>query len=396
MVTAARGDRLAVNALISLPLTGGGPGYTCERILAEMVDGATSTALYTPADRRPRVETGITVHAAVPRWARSLPFRSLSAISAPLAERMFAADCAADRDAAAFLWGDVSPRLIGWLRDSGTFIVREKYNCGKAVSKDIMARAYAGLDAMDAYPAHQYSAELIAAEHDSFGASDMIFCPSPMVAWSLREVGIAEEKLVATSYGFDPLRFQGDSRALSEIDGPTFVFAGYICVRKGAHILLEAWKQAGVRGRLVLVGQIEPLIAERYADVLARDDVEYHAFASDIGAFYRSADYFIFPTLEEGGPQVTYEAAYCHLPSIVSQMGAGAILRDGVEGHIVGSDAIADWAEALVAAERERGTEAYRTLATAARARAENFTWDRVGKQRREALLEKRDALLPR
>jgi glycosyltransferase involved in cell wall biosynthesis len=310
-----------------------------------------------------------------------------------MSERRLVAACRGDQSAAAFLWGDVSSGLMRRLRHDGIFIAREKYNCGKMISKEIMARAYGGLDAMAAFPAHQYTPDLIAAENEGFAASDMIYCPSPMVAWSLRQIGVAEEKLVPTSYGFDPARFQGEGRALPEIDGPTFIFAGYICVRKGAHILLDAWRQAGVRGRLVLVGQIEPLIAERYADVLARDDVEHHSFARDVGAFYRSADYFIFPTLEEGGPQVTYEAAYCHLPSIVSQMGAGAILRDGEEGHIVSGDAVADWAEALVAADRERGTEAYRTLAKAARERAESFTWDRVGKQRREALLAKRREL---
>ncbi len=220
------------------------------------------------------------------------------------------------------------------LADSGSFVVREKYNCAKRYSRDILRDAYRGLGADDLYPAELYSDTLIEEEMRSLHRADMIFCPSPMVAHSLQDCGVDEGRLAMTSYGFDPSRLDGDSKALPPADGPTFLFTGYICVRKGAHILLEAWRSANIRGRLVLLGQLEPFIAERYADILARDDVEHHAFSPDVGSYYRSADCFIFPSLEEGSPLVTYEAAYCGLPSLVTAMGAGPIVRDGIEGTV--------------------------------------------------------------
>jgi glycosyltransferase involved in cell wall biosynthesis len=230
-------------------------------------------------------------------------------------------------------------------------------------------------------------AAVIAKEARELELADAVFCPSPMVARSLRAVGIPESKLLPTSYGWEPRRFAGTDRALEPVDGPTFLFVGYVCVRKGAHLLLEAWQRAGRPGRLVLVGNLEPLIARRYASVLAEPSVRYLPFTPDVGAIFRAADWFVFPSLEEGGPQVTYEAAGCGVPGIVSEMGAGAFTRDGEDGVIVRANDVDSWADALVRLGPDRDLQ--QRLGASARAHAADFTWERVGARRAAALLER-------
>ncbi len=383
-----REAKLHINAYMSLPLTSRGPSYTCEKILTEMESADTSTTLYTPADRREKPRPDLEVFSVVSRKVRRIPFAVVSGVGTAIAEKKFRDACARDGDAVAYLWGEVSVPLLENLKQDGVLIIREKYNCSKLVARNILHRAYRDLGVEHEFPAQLYSDAMIAEEAAVLDHSDFIIAPSPMVKASLLEVGVPEGKIVSASYGFDPERLDTDARALKQIDGLTFIFVGYVCVRKGAHILLEAWRRANVRGRLVLVGKIEPLIAKNYADVLAQDNVEYHAFTDNVGSFFRSADYFVFPTLEEGSPLVTYEASYCQLPSIVSPMGAGEIIRDGVEGTVVTSDHIDAWARALRAAADEYRTDSYRGKRVAAHERSLEFTWDKVGARRRTLLRE--------
>ena len=60
--------------------------------------------------------------------------------------------------------------------------------------------------------------------------------------------------------------------------------------------------------------------------ILARSDVIHRDYTSDIALAYREADFFAFPSLEEGGPLVTYEAMANGLPVLTSPMRAGGVV----------------------------------------------------------------------
>ena len=83
-----------------------------------------------------------------------------------------------------------------------------------------------------------------------------------------------------------------------------------------------------------MAGQLEPTIKSKCADVLRRDDVIILDYVQNVGAVYRSADVFAFPSLEEGDPLVTYEACGCGLPIITTPMGAGRVVRHNREGFV--------------------------------------------------------------
>jgi glycosyltransferase involved in cell wall biosynthesis len=105
-------------------------------------------------------------------------------------------------------------------------------------------------------------------------------------------------------------------------------------------------------------------------------------------------DAFVFPSLEEGGPQVTYEAAAYGLPLIVTPMGGGWIAKDASK------DGAKNGANALVVPPADTGalTEALirlhedddlcRALGAQALADAPCYGWDQVADRRRRALLD--------
>jgi glycosyltransferase involved in cell wall biosynthesis len=138
---------------------------------------------------------------------------------------------------------------------------------------------------------------------------------------------------------------------------------------------------------LLLCGSIEPAIAEACSEILARPDVVHSQYNPDISWAYRQADIFAFPSLEEGSPLVTYEAMAHGLPILTSPMGAGSIVRDGIDGMIVSPYEHDAWVEALrkLASSPDLRTR----FGDAARQRAQEFTWERVADRRAKLMLEK-------
>jgi glycosyltransferase involved in cell wall biosynthesis len=217
-------------------------------------------------------------------------------------------------------------------------------------------------------------------------AVDHIFCPSPLVEASLLENGVPAQKVLKASYGWDPARLAGNHTLLPSNDGLTAVFVGAICVRKGAHLLLDYWARSEVKGRLVLAGEMEPIIKEKCANLLARDDVTVLDYFRDVGSLYRSADIFVFPSLEEGGPQVTYEACGCGLPVLTTPMGAGRIVRHEREGIVLDPYDASGWIAALRALAED--VKLRRNMSSAASVRAQHFMWATVARQRQQQVME--------
>ena len=231
---------------------------------------------------------------------------------------------------------------------------------------------------------------MIAEENDQLALCDYIFCPSPEVSKSLLAAGVPESKLISASFGWSPERFADTALTPRQArkDEPIIVmFAGSICVRKGAHILLRAWEKARINGKLLLCGKLDPEISETCADILNRPDVIWSDFQADIGKSYSSSDIFAFPSLEEGGPLVTYEAmAHC-LPVVVSPMAAGAIVRDKIDGIIVSGDREEDWVHELRRLADDADLRA--SLGYAAGQRAQEFTWKKAGASRARSVLDR-------
>lgn len=321
------------------------------------------------------------VREAVPRALRWASYRLLKD-SRERTQRRFLRGL--KRDDAAYLWPGLDVQVYEQVKRQGIVIANERINTHQATSKRILDAEYARLG----WPVgHDITDEFVRHERRILELSDFIFAPSPLVADSLVEEGVDPTKVIATSYGWDPARFGGSARALEPIDGMTVLFVGLICVRKGAHLLLKAWRASGVKGRLVLAGKMTDEIATHCAEDLNRDDVIHLGHVGDIASVYRSADVFAFPSLEEGSPLVAYEAMASRLAMLVSPMGAGGVVEDGLHGRVINPHDLEGWIAALRSLEADAALRG--SYGQAARERAEHFTWEKVGIRRAEALLSR-------
>jgi len=276
-----------------------------------------------------------------------------------------------------YVWPPYDLELIKRAQDRGAIVVAERINCMGDMVRRTLTRAYGrrGLPLPDDWCVP----EAIATEREEMLRCDYVTAPNTFVAQSLREEGIPEERILATSYGYDPRRLAKGIDIARPSRPPAFAFVGMGIVRKGLDVLLEAWEKAGAPGKLLIAGKISDDIREAYANILSRPDVQELGFVQDVTEVYGAADVFIFPTHEEGGPQVTYEAAACGLPSIVSPMGAGRLVRDRLEGLIVDPLDVDQIAAAIT--ELTSDNELRAKLATNASARAQEFSWSKVGER---------------
>jgi glycosyltransferase involved in cell wall biosynthesis len=287
---------------------------------------------------------------------------------------------------AVYLWPGTPIDVYRAVQALSLPIIVERVNCHRIVQRRILGAEFArlGLDP----EGHGVTRHLQVIEDAKMAAADCVFAPSPLVVQSLLEAGVPRTRIIPSSYGWSPERLRVGERARDKQRKFTVLFVGTLCIRKGAHRLLEAWAKADIDGELLLAGEISDLDSvPGIGDLLGRSDVKPLGYVKDIASVYAQADVFAFPSLEEGSPLVTYEAMAHGLPVLVSPMGGGAVVRDDVDGFVREPHDIDGQIAALRALARDADLRA--RLGRSARARAADFTWAAVGRRRREALLER-------
>lgn len=351
---------------------GVGPSHTCLSILQGMHNAGQTVDVY--AVRRRIRKPDLNVHLAIPPLLSTVPYPWISAAGSRWIERRFL-DNVRDEDVA-YLWPSASLDVHRILHNRGIPVVVEGINTRMASAKRILDAAY---DAFGAVPAHGITDRRIEEEEEKYSYANAIFAPSRGVEIALRGSTL-EHSILSSSYGTDLSVLPSVRAPRKGSDGVTFIFCGYASVRKGTHHLLDAWTNLGGRHRLLLVGQIEPAIRERYRDLLASEHVEAVGFVKDVHAQFARADVFVLPSLEEGDPLVTYEAALHGLPIIASTMGAGRMGDTPEVMEIIDPADTAAFTEALVslagsAELRERRGMAIRQL-------VRDFSWSDVAARR--------------
>jgi glycosyltransferase involved in cell wall biosynthesis len=357
------------------PYNGHGPAQSCVSILENFLDSDASATLFVPRKTH-SIGKPVNVVETLPLPFRWLPWSMVSDLGYSSLNRRFlkAIQAADPKQSIGYFWPDPPASLVTAARDRGLITVREMINSFRGNAKPILDKAYA---AQGLAPTHGITDESIEREREELALYDYIFASNAEVEASLIKAGVKRERIIPTSFGWTPSRYA--STASLPKSAFTALFVGSVSVRKGAPQLIEAWKRSGVAGELVFAGKAEPALAPLLARQ-ADPSIRYLHFVSDMGALYRSADIFVFPTLEEGGPQVTYEAAGCGLPVITSPMGAGRITKDGVNGLIVEPDDIDGLAQAI--ARLAESKETRERFARQAAFDAQQFTYERLGLER--------------
>lgn len=381
-MTGPVGARCLVYAPYSF--SGRGPAESCAQIAAGMVGAGLPTTVFAGRRRFP-LASGVDVHEPLGLLGRQLPWQILEPAALRLLEIQFRS-ALRHHDAASTVihfWPGSPRGAVIEARERGFVTVREMINAACATSGPILNGAYARLG----LPAtHPVTTEVIAGETEELALYDYFFASNPEVEKSLWAIGVAPERILPATFGWDPTRYaQSKDSPIVQASTFTAAFVGRVGVRKGVPELLEAWERAGIDGELVLAGPVDDEIADLVRRHTNSGSVRTLGYVANPSAIYRSSHVFVFPTLEEGGPQVTYEAAGCGLPIITTPMGAARLVETGRNGIVVNPADVGQLATALRLLADQPGVRAQ--YAEAAEADAQKFAYPVVGARRAERLL---------
>jgi len=320
---------------------------------------------------------------AFPAWSKSIAYRLLSVTQIKkIAEFRFSHSLKASD--LAYLWPAVSLALYENLHAHGHKLIMESVNTHQATSKAILDAEYARLGLA---PTHGITSEDAAEESAKLELVDFVFSCSPEVTTSLMAANVPPGKILETSYGLResdilPPYELADRSHSSEI---TAIFVGTIGVRKGPHLILDYWCRSNVKGKLKLVGDIQPEVRHIIEPYLKRSDIEHVPYVKDLKSIYKEADVFLLPSLEEGSPLVTYLALGAGLPCIVSSMGGGGIIEHGKEGLVIDPHDAQAWIESLKKISEDVAMR--EIFSKNAHMKAANYLWSKIGRQRAQLLL---------
>jgi glycosyltransferase involved in cell wall biosynthesis len=377
---------MLINTIYPIYITKGGAGYACQSILESMRTESVDVKLFcVSADNsvcRP-------LHRfSLPLWAKSLGYKLIPPDAwKQYTERRYQHSFKGQE--IAYIWPSTSIDTYKIVKSAGHILLTENINTHQATSKKILDAEYQRLGLE---PEHGIDEKSIEDESAKLELVDYVFSPSEEVSKSLLDAKIPSEKIIRSSYGLKLadmlLPEHVDMRARkTEL---TAIFVGRIGIRKGVHLLLEYWAKAGVKGKLKLVGNIEQSAKSLIEPYLKRQDIEHVPLTWDLKSVYADADIFLFPSLEEGSPLVTYLALGAGLPSIVSPMGGGGVITDGREGLIIDPHDADRWVDSI--RKMFSDAELRMKISRSAHSRAEEYLWDNVGRQRRELLLSALDS----
>jgi glycosyltransferase involved in cell wall biosynthesis len=372
-----------VRCLVYAPysFSGRGPAESCAQIAGGMAAAGVRMDVHVGRSRTP-LPDGVAVREPFPLVTHRLPWHivekpALRRLDVQFRKSIASAD---PRTTVAHFWPGTPADAVEAARDRGIVTVREMINSACAISGPILDEAYARLGLP---PTHGVSREVIEGETAELRLYDYFFASNPEVERSLLALGVQPEQILPTSFGWRPERFdlhRPDARS------SVFraVFVGRIGVRKGVPELLEAWASVDTDGELVLVGSVDDEIRDLVEAHTRSGRVQLAGYVNNPAGLYAGSDVFVFPTWEEGGPQVTYEAAACGLPIVTTPMGAARLVSDGCTGVVVEPGSVAQIRSAIQLL--ADNPETRRTYGAAAAAAAAEFTYRKVGAHRAEQL----------
>lgn len=370
-VTSTRyAEAALVRTLMTIPCIGYGVGMTCRSILAGAIAAGYRADLSTTRyDSDSRVN--IPVHSLLPQFTRNMPYARIKGLADSFLHARYLASLR-DGDIA-YLWPSVPLAVFAAIKKRRIPIIAEAVNTRMAVAKPILDAAYAGLGLE---PNHGITDDRVREQTARYALCDGIFVPSPATEAAMIGSPL-EGKTIAASYG-TWLPAANDLSSLKSPDSPvTFLFVGSVCVRKGSHHLLEAWRRMPTSARLRLVGSVEPALARLYQDVLDQENVSIGGFTNDVATEYRSADVFVLPSLEEGDSIVCYEASAYGLPVIASAVGAGRMGAATGSARIINTADVEALAGELMSF--AQSGDLRREWGERARRAVQDYDWAKVG-----------------
>lgn len=211
-----------------------------------------------------------------------------------------------------------------------------------------------------------------------WGLADLVVLHSQYCLESWKLAGADTSTATVIPLAAPPVR----SRPVGRVDRPLrCLWAGTFGIRKGAHILLEAWKRRPKGVTLDVFGSVELNLEDdaELSDITFHGSVPQSSLLDAMG----TADLLLFPTLSDAFGMVITEAMACGLPVLTTKCaGAAELLQHGESGFICDAGSV----EGLVLA-LEEATQSRRNLqkvAACARSLASSWQWSDYRNRLRE------------
>ncbi|HEY4935907.1 MAG TPA: glycosyltransferase family 4 protein, partial [Puia sp.] len=183
-----------------------------------------------------------------------------------------------------------------------------------------------------------------------------------------------ENKCKVVPYGTDLEEFSYPERKFQHGKDLKFAFVGRLSWRKGAHLLLDAWKDFVLdhpEAELHFFGTPDKEIS---VDQLP-DKVFWHGWIkkSELIAYLKTMDVFVFPTTFEGSSIAVFQAMALKLP-VITTLNSGTVLTHGESCEIVD---VGDNAGLVNAMDKLLRNPEYRQkLAENAYTLSKNYSWN--------------------
>ncbi len=226
------------------------------------------------------------------------------------------------------------------------------------------------LDKMD--DGHQ---EMYRRYQEEVDLADIVLCGSEFVKKTITYFRPEyADKCRVLPYGVDTDAFYFPQRQIKEKPSLSFVYVGTVGFRKGAHLLLTAWKDFVAlhpEAELHFFGGIDNEIdrAALPANTFLHGSVSRDILVERL----KGMDIFILPTTFEGSSIAIYQAMAMQLPVITTE-NSGTVLRHGESCELVD---LGEKGGLLKAMNKLYGNTAYRKkLAVNAFSLSRNYTWD--------------------
>lgn len=166
--------------------------------------------------------------------------------------------------------------------------------------------------------------------------ADIILCNSTFTKETLIKSGVAEDKIKMIPLGFPSVH---EKKYPSICGRPIrFMYAGNQSIRKGTHLLYEAWRSTGfaaLEAELWLVGAIDDqlLLGKGMpANIIIKKNIAHEQLME----LYREIDVLILPTLADGFGMVVTEAMSQGVPVIATKNSCGPdIIAHNEDGWII-------------------------------------------------------------
>ncbi len=175
----------------------------------------------------------------------------------------------------------------------------------------------------------------LAGRLQSMAALDLIIAPSKFIRNLHIAYGVPGEKIIHSDYGFD---LGGLTEARKTASGSVrFGYTGTLHAHKGAHVLIDAFRQAGLSSAVLKIfGWGDPGYVESLKRRARGANIEFMGKykPADVAKVFSEIDVLVVPSLwYENSPLVIHEAFASRTPALVSGIGGMAeLVADGKGG----------------------------------------------------------------